>query len=272
LSDSFRKKPATPRNPMFLVKLVPLSKGPLSFVQPDWMELDEQRKLDLSDVGPARYRLRVYDWIGLNGLKSWPLFDRELDVPPAGRGEIRVALGAGCITRKVIAPEGSTWSLLERPVEVTALVKGSHTPARRTRCDDKGNFCVRYLSSGAHSLFINDPKRGFCRVDDVEVPAGVVDVGERALSAGATINGTIRFLRPTLVPDEVMAVHSSGVSLRQAFPRYSSCDQFKLIGLWPGRWSVVAQRGDEVLVGGEIDIRESGTFNLTLTAGGRQGM
>ena len=64
-----------------------------------------QRKVVLPDVGPGTYRLRVYDWFGSRDLDSGPLFDREVVVPPGGRGEVTIALGAGCITGKIPAPD-----------------------------------------------------------------------------------------------------------------------------------------------------------------------
>ncbi len=191
---------------------------------------------------------------------------------PGARAETRVALGAGCITGKITRPKGSDWSVLERPAEVTAVMKGSRTHVRRTRCDDVGHFCVRYLSRGTYSLFINDPKIGFCRVDDIAVPAGVVNVGERTLAAGATVNVAIHFLRPTPPPDNVVADGPPGASVRRAFSLDSSCDQVNLVGLWPGHWTVSAQRGDEVVAKGKVDATESGTFNVVLRSGNPEGM
>jgi hypothetical protein len=250
----------TTRDPMFRVELVPLPSVPRSFAKPDWVELDAQRKLVLPDVGPGRYQLRVYDWHGGGWPNREPLFDREMVVPPGGLGEVRVALGAGCITGKAPAPKEDFQGF----VEVTALAKGSRTPSRRTRCDNDGNFCVRYLSPGTYRLFIHNPQSGFCRVDDVEVPAGVVDVGERTLSAGATVRGAIHFVRLSRVPDEVVAFHTSGVSVHQWFSNGSSFDRVELAGLWPGHWTVSARSGDQVLATSALDVEGSGTLQVTL--------
>ena len=106
--------------------------------------------------------------------------------------------------------------------------------ARRAHCDVHGNFCARYLSPGTYSLFFNDPESGYCRVDDVEVRAEVVDIGERSLLGGARLSGSIRFALPSRVPDEIVAVGPSGVSVRRAFSNESSFDRFELAGLWAG--------------------------------------
>jgi hypothetical protein len=263
LFASVEKAPATPRQPMFRVELVPLSKGPLSFAQPDWHELDPQRRIVLRDVGPGRYRMRVYDWLGWVGFDSGPLFERELVVPPGGGGEVRVALGAGCITGKIPEPP---W-YFERHVDVTAVAKGSRTASGWARRDDDGNFCVRYLSPGTYSLYIHDAASGFCRVDDVQVPAGVVDIGQRVLSAGATIRGAIQFPQPSRLPDAVVAVGPSGVSVRRAFSNDLSFDHFELAGLWPGIWTISARRGDEVLATKRLNAEGAEAFDVTLAAG-----
>jgi hypothetical protein len=87
------KRSLAPCEPMFRIGLTPLSKGPLSFAQPGWRTLDEHRKVVLPDVGPGTYRLRVYDWLGRQGLDSGTLLDREVVVPPSGRGDVSIALG-----------------------------------------------------------------------------------------------------------------------------------------------------------------------------------
>jgi hypothetical protein len=179
---------------------------------------------------------------------------------------VRIALGAGSITGKIPAPKVP----YERLVEVTAVAKGSRAPAQRTTCDfdgNYGNFCVRYLSPGSYSVFIHDPRSGFCRVDDVEVPAGEVSVGERELSAGATVIATIQFVSPTRVPDEFIAVGPLGVRVRRVFPMSSSFDRVELAGLWPGRWTLSACCDREVLATGQVDLKETGTFQVGLSAG-----
>jgi hypothetical protein len=253
------------REPMFRVELMPVSKGPLSFAKLDWFKLDGRGTIVLPDVGAGTYRARGYDWLGLVGLDSKPLFDREVVVPPGGKGAVEIPLGAGCITGKIPALNDNYW----RPVEVTAVANENHAVTRQARCDNDGNFCVRYLAPGAYSLFIHDPKSGYCRVDHIDVPAGVVDIGERTLSPGATIGGEIHFKRPSPVPDEVFAVEASGASVRQAFPVYSSFDRVQLTSLWPGRWTVSAGSGDEVLATGEVDVKGTGAFTVGLKVGGK---
>ncbi|MDG3008062.1 carboxypeptidase-like regulatory domain-containing protein [Paludisphaera mucosa] len=251
-----------PRTPSFLVDLTPLEKLPLAFKRSGWNDLDDRRRIVLPDVAPGAYRLRLFEWLGSRGLDGGPVVDREVVVPPEGLGEVRIPLGAGCITGKIPAPEGGSG----RFVEVSALAKGSRTP-RRAQCDFDGNFCVRHLAPGDYSLFFQDPNSGFRRVDDVKVPAGVIDVGELTTTPGATIFGEIRFARPSRVPDEIVATDPSGVTVRRPFSRSSSFDRIEVVGLWPGRWTVSARSGEVVLASGEIDVEGTGAFPMTLTVG-----
>ena len=99
------------------------------------------------------------------------------------------------------------------------------------------------------------------------MPAGVVDVGERALSPGATVRGRDPLRAAVARARRGGGGRPAGVSVRQAFQVYSSFDRVDLAGLWPGRWTVSARSGDEVLATGEVDVEGTGTYPLTLTAG-----
>ncbi len=120
-------------------------------------------------------------------------------------------------------------------------------------------------------MWIHDPKTGFCRVDNVQVPAGVVDIGERVLSPGAKVTGEIHFPRPSQVPDEVMAVGPSGVTVRRELQVYSSFDSVELNGLWPRHWSVSARCAGKVLATAGLDIKGTETLHTTLRTGGGDG-
>src|SRR5215218_7529650 len=91
------------------------------------------------------------------------------------------------------------------------------------------------------------------------------------LEPGTTLRSSIRFVRPARVPDAIVAVGPSGVSVRRAFTIASTFDQIELDGLWPGHWTVSARSGDEVLAVGELDVEGTGAFPLTLTSGGDPG-
>jgi hypothetical protein len=252
------------RKPMFRVELIPRSTEPLTFAEPDWKDLDGRRRIILPDVGPGKYRLRLYDWLGLRDLDSGPVFDQEIVVPPA-TPTVRVPLGAGCITGKVPVSDN-----FDRHVEVIAVSRPDGATIRRGRCDDKGNYCVRYLDPGSYTVFIRDPTKGFCRVEDVRVPAGAIDLGERRLSPGATVHGTIAFRRPCPMPGQVIATGPSGETLTFRFEVYSSFDGFAFANLWPGRWSFAAFSGETKLGTGQAEVSgtEQVSVSIASTAGG----
>ncbi len=266
------EKDTSPKPQFLRVDLAPVSKEPLAFASPEWEELDAKRKINLPDVGPGLYRLRIYDWLGQRGWDGAPLYEGDVAVPPGGDGEVKIPLGAGCITgkgpalRTELQPPDAAIDL--RPVEVFAVAMGRNLPPRTARCDDDGNFCVRYLTPGLYSLFIHDPRAGSCVVEGVEVNSAAVDVGERVVSAKANADCSIRFAKASPVPDELVATDPSGVTIRHELEVYSSFDAAEFRGLWPGRWTFTARRGGEVLATSEADVPETGTIAVTLTVGG----
>jgi hypothetical protein len=104
-------------------------------------------------------------------------------------------------------------------------------------------------------------------VDGVAVPAGVVDVGEHALSPGSTAQVLIRYKKPSRLPDRVTLIGPSGVTIRHEFEPYSSFDRAEFVGLWPGRWRISVTRGDDVLASGTIDVEATGAYAPTLAVG-----
>jgi hypothetical protein len=249
---------------MFRVELIPLSKAPLAFDDDEWHEINGEEQIVLPDVGAGTYRLRLHDWLGWRDLEGGVLFDREIVVAEGPRSPVIVPLGAGCVTGKIPPPKET----YERPVEVTAIARGARVPSPRARCDSDGNFCVRYLAPGTYTLFVHDPNAGYCRVDDVVVPSGVVDVGERTLDPGATVTGLIHFVRPSPVPDAVVATDASGVTVTRAFEVNSSSDHINIHGLWRGRWTIEARAGTTSLANAKVDIAGEEAKTVTLRVEG----
>ena len=256
----FDRNGASAKEPSFLVEFVPRSKHQFAFPYPGFKALDARRRLVLPDVNPGRYQLRLFDWLGKGGLHSEPLFDREVEVPPGGRGALRIALGGGCITGKVLASR----EFFGQPIEVIAMANGNNGLSRWAYCDYDGNFCVRYLSPGVYTLYIRDVQSGSLRLENLNVSASILDVGEHMLAPGATIACNLRFDGLSLVPEDLVAIGPSGERLRREFAPYSSFDHDEFTALWPGHWTVLAQCGDEVLAKGEVDVEGTRTFRLTL--------
>jgi hypothetical protein len=263
-------------DPVFGAVLIPLSKGPISFGQPDWLRPDANRKVVLNDVAPERYRLLVYDWLAYRGfpwhqfgwsaLENERLFDGRVVATPGGHNQVQIMLGAGCITGRLASlPKLVIGSPTEAIVAVATRPDGQ---SRRAELQYNGSFCIRYLTPGTYSLFIHGPKSGYCRIDNVNVPAGTVDVGEQKLTTGATVIGTIHFPRLSRLPTELVATDPAGVSLRQVFKVFSSFDRVELGGLWPGRWALSVLSHGEVLATSTVDVGASGTYLAELVTKG----
>jgi hypothetical protein len=177
---------------------------------------------------------------------------------------VKIALGAGCIRGRRM-----TISLDEPGYvhgEAIAVPTSADLASRRADIKADGTFCIRYLSPGAYSLYMHSSKSGYCRLEELKVPAALVDVGEHKLTPGATVIITIHFPWLSRQPTELVATDSSGVLLRHEFPVYSSYDRFEFGGLWPGRWTLSALSGEEVLATSTVDVGVGGTLRTDLVA------
>ncbi|MDR3618588.1 MAG: hypothetical protein P4L85_04495 [Paludisphaera borealis] len=255
----------TTRPPMLRLDLVPHSRQPLSFVDPDWEELDERGRVTLSDVTPGKYRLRVVDYLGSSDSKDGVVAERDVTVT-TDQTALKLSLGGGCITGRILGAKG--FSGLGD--EVVALPRDGKPP-RFAHCDEEGNFCVRYLDPGLYTLLAHDPKAGWSRVENVAVASNVVDVGGHRLAPGGTILGSIAFPRPCAVPDEVVATGPGGVVLRLPFEDYSSFDRFELDGLWPGVWTITARSLGDVLATTTAEVVGTEKVRVDLATSIKQG-
>ncbi|WP_165224699.1 carboxypeptidase-like regulatory domain-containing protein [Aquisphaera insulae] len=259
------KPVAQPARPRFRVDLSPVSKEPVSFADPEWKALDSEGRMVLSDIGAGTYRMRISDWQGLELMEEPPFFEETVVIPRGGRGELRIPLGAGCITGRIPRTKESRFN----PVEVTAVARGDRGLPRHARCDDDGNFCVRYLSPGTYTLFVHDPRSGrFARVDGVAVKDSPVDIGERPLEPGATIRASIRFERPSPYP-WVEATGPLGGSVQARFGGGSARDLSEFPGLWPGRWTISARAGRGGIATAEVEVKGTGSHEVDLVARGK---
>jgi hypothetical protein len=235
----------------FRVKLVPRTRQPLSYAQSEWVGFDAKGQVVLSDVSPGAYRLQVIQRVGPDVVGEEVIFERDITVPTDAQ-PVKVSLGGGSIKGEFVgAGDAARWG------EVIAVAQGGKGPTRRTRCDYSGNYCVRYLDPGTYTLFAHFSKGGWSHVENVKVASNVTDVGERRLTPGGTVRGSISFRRPCPVPDEIIANGPSDVSLEFPIGSISNLDQFELGSLWPGRWTIVVRGGGEVLATANTEI--SGT-------------
>ena len=124
---------------------------------------------------------------------------------------------------------------------------------------------MRYLEPGTYTLFAHFRKAGWSRVENVTVAAAVTEIGERPLTRGGTVLGSISFRRPCPVPDEIIATGPSQISL-EPFDPDSGFDRFELGGLWPGQWTITVRGGGEVLATARTEVSATEMVPMELAA------
>jgi len=246
----------TSRAPMLEVELKPKEDTPVSFCASDWEELDEKNPILLRDVCPGKYRLVVGDWLGSTGAHG-VLCEKDVEIG-SRQGKLTVALGAGCITGRM------QWSRDYRHmIRVAAVGKKAHT-IRHARCDDRGNFCLRYLPADDYVVFAHDYDAGWCQLPEVAANDNVTDVGSHMLVPGGTITGK---LPPDLARDssaKVEATDGHGISIENPNWYEPIGEMFTISGLWPGRWTITLKKGEEAIKRKTVAIQDTETVSCNL--------
>ncbi len=230
----------TPNEPMFRVDLEPKANTPVSFYEPDWHSLGDRQRILLRDVHPGKYHAVIGDFLGSIGFRR-ALTEQDMYVKP-GHATFTVRLGAGCVTGAV------QWSKQFRyMVHVMAVGKKSHA-VRHARCDNGGNFCVRYLDPDTYVLFAHDYDAGWCQIGEVAVANNISDAGHHKLVPGGTITGRlpVSVLRERCMT--VVVTDSQGFAIDWPAASKDSVEtRFTISSLWPGKWTVTVRNCDKQL-------------------------
>ena len=80
------------------------------------------------------------------------------------------------------------------------------------------------------------------------------------------MRGSISFPKPCPLPEEVIAVGPSQVSLEFPFRSFSGLDQSGLGGLCPGQWTITVRGGGEALATAKTEILGTETVRIELAA------
>jgi hypothetical protein len=245
----------TTRPAMFRVDLVPKQEL-LSFCAPEWHELDARQQIVLRDVHPGRYHVVVGDWLMSIGFRG-ALYERDIEVQPE-RTALKVPLGAGSITGAV------QWSRQFRYMIHVLAVGKEHHAIHHARCDDRGNFCVRYLPPDEYVLYAHDFDAGWCKLPGVALDNKSVDVGSHKLGLGGTIAGAVP---PRLANDRsvtIAAIDSLGIVIKNSEWRENPGRGFQFSGLWPGKWMIELKQGDQVLSAKPVVLRGTESVSCDL--------
>lgn len=244
----------TTRPSMFIVQLQPLGSNPVSFAAADWEELDKKNRIVVRDVHPGRYHVRVGDWFGSTGFDEGALFEQDIEVPPTSK-VVRVALGAGAITGEIRSPGTDPgW------VHVMAVGSKQGNHLYHARCDDNGNFCLRYLRADTYRVMAHDDEAGWSNLGEVVVKDNVTDVGKKLLEAGATLSGKITFPVEEASCAGLVAKDSFGMEVEAE----RSGETYVIPCLWPGQWTVSFRRGSKIIAEAHTSITSTNAVNLDL--------
>jgi hypothetical protein len=248
----------TTREPMFLIELLPLGSNSVSFASADWKQLDESNRITVPDVHPGRYRLRVGDWFGSKGMAMGSLYEEEIEAPATGK-LVRVSLGAGAITGH-IQRNGDTCHM----IHVMAIGEPADAKMYHATCDDKGNFCLRYLKPDTYHLVAQDCQAGWCVLGKVSVKDNLTELGTRSLVPGAMIFGKLTINDTETLPTAVIAKDSAGIAVEACNFHPENGGRYEISGLWPDKWRVTLMRGEETLVEAQTVIASTNAVNLDL--------
>ncbi len=172
-----------------------------------------------------------------------------------GGTKTRFQLGAASITGEIQCAEQD-----RKLIHVLAIGKMTDL-VYHARCDEDGNFCVRFLPSDDYLLYAQDYYAGWCRLPEVTVDKNTTDIGSHALVEGGTIAATVgekMVADPTL---ELVVTDSSGIPIESPRGFGWTKRRFKVSGLWPGRWSVTVKKGDETLAEQVVTLRGTETVS-----------
>ena len=150
--------------------------------------------------------------------------------------EVKIPLGAGSITGSV------GWQMgFQQKIHVMAKGK-EHGTIRNARCDEDGNFCLRYLPRDEYQIYVRDPVAGWCSISDTAVEDNSVDTSPQTLREG----GSIRVLvSPATGYDKnvrILATHENGMSVDTILSIGLEQSGCAFTQLWPGEWTITLQR------------------------------
>jgi hypothetical protein len=224
----------TTNQPMFRIDLEPKEDEPVSFCEPAWHNLDDRQQILLRDVHPGKYHAVVGDFLGTIAFRG-NLIERDVEVKP-GHAAFTVRLGAGCIAGAV------QWSKQFRyMVHVIAIGKKSHA-SHHARCDNEGNFCVRYLDPDDYLLFAHDYDAGWCRIGEAAVTNTISDVGSHRLLPGGTITSRLPASAVGNASVTVTATDLQGFAIDWPGPNAPVSPKFTISGQWPGKWTLTLRK------------------------------
>ncbi len=242
--------------PSFRLDVTPLSPGASSGPQlVEWTVEKNSAGPDIPDLSPGRWRFQVYDWLGSRGFSEGLRAEVTVEVPAANRQPIIIGLGSHMFSGKVTASTPTKRSVAVQAVAITGR------SVFHSRCDDKGNFVIRYLPAGEYTVHAHDDDAGWCDLGTFRLDQPVVDCGEHQLTSGGSITGVLSSkLLPLADPATIKALAPDGVEI--LLDEVKADGTYHFGAMRPGSWVVLSPAEEGRTARNPIEIHLGQTVNL----------
>lgn len=243
----------TDRKPMFRFEVEPLGAVPASWSDSLEWSSDEKPPPLIPDLSPGRWRIRVFDWLGSRGFDEGLRAETIADVGNP-RVPVQLMLGGRCYT-----------GLLKSSRETKRLIAISAVGRKtgkvyRSRCDDEGNFVIRYLPEDEYLLHAHDDDGGWCDLGAHPLDKPVVDCGIHTLLDGGHVSGSISPKSPSPMPS-ISALGADGLEI--PLDELEENGSFRFGNLRPGHWTILARSGEQEIARVPVTINKGETVELT---------
>ena len=244
----------TDRKPMFIFEATALDSGPVSGMRSTEWSADEKSGPAIADLSPGRWRIRVFDWLGSRGFNEGWKAEAVADVG-GKRAPIAFELGSKTLSGKVAASRET-----KRLVQMIAVAK-SNGRAFLSRCDDEGDFVIRYLPQDEYLVHAHDDKGGWCDLGRFHLDKATVDCGVHALRDGGHAEGKLaNGLLSRL--DEIQISARAPDGLEIPVDEVQKDGSYRFGHLRPGKWTFVTRLDEKEISRSPAEIQKAHTVRL----------
>ncbi len=246
----------TDRDALFRFEMTALDPDPFSGPQTIEWEMNKKSSPAIPDLSPGHWKIQVFDWLGSRGFTEGWRGEAVVQI-----GEVRkpftIELGARTLSGKVTAPKET-----ERNILIVAVRK-SNKHAYFSRCDDAGNFVVRYLPQDEYFIHAHDDDGGWCDFGTRILDKPLVDCGEIKLADGGKITGKLDHSLLPLQGEAVVKAHApDGAEIPVDEIEKDGTYQFG--NLRPGAWTIYAPSKTGESVAHPVEVQKGKTVAIPL--------
>lgn len=243
----------TDRAAEFTLTVEPLGNGSLSWDGLVEWTAGEGSGPVIPDLSPGRWRIRVFDWLGSRGFQDEGLRgETGVEVTTTPREPVVIDLGSRMLTGQVTANRETRRMILVAAVGMTSK------RVFHSRCDDDGDFVIRYLPEDTYLVHARDDDGGWCNLGTYQTSAPATDCGAHELRDGGHAEGTVP---PPATVDggdlRVFVVAPDGVKL--PIDELGKDGRYRFGHLRPGAWTVVACAGEREIGRQVIEVQAGRT-------------